>query len=468
MTDRLLANKYKKYNKLRAAPGNPTAISENNKRPSPIAQSTTLEQTTPKRQRLSQSLHPATLDPYDSPRSVHRTPTLHRTCIGPTPQKDGKVLGLFDLLSPARKDQATPSKKVSSEAFSHDASATPLQPLSSVDLNATLQPSLDVRISKLPMSTPKRAGRNQFLTPSVQRTAEQRTPGSRSTISKLRFDITPAFLRRDSQQGRGTTNNHESGEVDENEELSWSPVAVRRRPKPAGRGLSALVKGLRALEDEKLDEEMELLRDMEQDDIDHNQALQANVGKPAVAVKDSQVADMPLGPDGLGSSGDDDNEENLGEQKVRDGRPLKAWKKKGQKRTTRRSNMKPNTEKWKPEARWKGPADQDELTVVAETQLFEQGFLSGPTKGEEDGDDMEYLTEGEGGQHRDQGNIQTIVKHSNNSMARGDGKPAKEDAGAVRKKKMISATAHPNFRALKIKNKQSKAKGGGRYGRGRR
>lgn len=36
------------------------------------------------------------------------------------------------------------------------------------------------------------------------------------------------------------------------------------------------------------------------------------------------------------------------------------------------------------------------------------------------------------------------------------------------KKKKISSTAHANFRALKIKNKQSKAKGGNRYGRGRR
>lgn len=263
------------------------------------------------------------------------------------------------------------------------------------------------------------------------------------------------------------TQNHELGEVDENEELSWSPVAVRRRPKPAGRGLSALVKGLRALEDEKLDEEMELMREMEQDDVGHNKALQSNVKRPAVAVKDSQVADMPLGPDGLGSS-EDDIEEIQNEGKGRDGRPLKAWKKKGQKRTTRKSNMRPNTAKWKPETQWKGPADQDELTEVEETQIVEQGVLSGPTMGGDDGDDMEYLTEGEGDQIKDQSNIQANVKDSNNSKARSDSKPAKEDAEAVPKKKKISATAHANFRALKIKNKQSKAKGGGRYRRGRR
>lgn len=39
---------------------------------------------------------------------------------------------------------------------------------------------------------------------------------------------------------------------------------VRKLPKPAGRGLSALVKGLRDMEDEKLDEELEMLREMEE------------------------------------------------------------------------------------------------------------------------------------------------------------------------------------------------------------
>ena len=342
----------------------------------------------------------------------------------------------------------------------------PLQPLSSVGLNATLQPSLDGRPSTSPTSS-KHAGCNNFLTPSVRRTAEQRTPESRSAVSKLRFDLTPAYLRRDSQQARGTTQNHGPGEIDENEELSWSPVAVRRRPKPAGRGLSALVKGLRALEDEKLDEEMELMREMEQDDTGHNQALQSNARKPAVAVDDSQVADMPLGPDRLCSS-DDDIEEIQSERKGRDGRPLKAWKKKGQKRTTRKSNLKPNTGKWKPEPQWKGAADQDELTMVEETQIVEHGVPSEPIMGDDDGHDMEHLTEGEGDRIRNQPVIQTTMKGSNNLKARGDSKPTKEDAGAILKKKKISATAHANFRALKIKNKQSKAKGGGRYRRGRR
>lgn len=46
---------------------------------------------------------------------------------------------------------------------------------------------------------------------------------------------------------------------------------------------------------------------------------------------------------------------------------------------------------------------------------------------------------------------------------------AKAKEGVVKKAaRMISAQAHANFRALKIKNKNSKAKGGGRFGRGRR
>ena len=66
--------------------------------------------TTPKKTRLPPSeLHPSILDPYDAPpASVSPHPYVFRNAIGPTPQRDGKILGLFDLLS---KSGSTPTSK---------------------------------------------------------------------------------------------------------------------------------------------------------------------------------------------------------------------------------------------------------------------------------------------------------------------------------------------------------------------
>lgn len=281
----------------------------------------------------------------------------------------------------------------------------------------------------------------------------------------MRFDVTPTFLRRDSQKARTRTQNGESGQVDESEKISWSPVAVRRQPKPLGRGLSALVKGLRALEDEKLDEEMELMRAMEQDEVGDDEILEPNVREPEVTIEDSEVADMPLGPDGFGNS-DYGSEDIQSERKGRDGKPLKAWKKKGQKRTTRKSNMKPTTGKWKPEPKWIGPEGQGvEDELVTETQVVGQAASSRPVMGIDDGNDMEYLIEEE---HHPGGDAERLAETSKKSKGKDSGKPDEGMDKSAPQKKRISSTAHANFRALKIKNKQPKAKGGGRYGRKRR
>ena len=220
---------------------------------------------------------------------------------------------------------------------------------------------------------------------------------------------------------------------------------VRKLPKPAGRGLSTLVKGLRDMEDEKLDEELEMLREMEGD-----YAPSSKVVQPKILVDGSQRPDMPLGPDGGGDSEDSEIEK---EGKGRDGRPLKVWKKKGQKRTTRRVLMKPNIAKWKPEPAWKGEAeseDDGQQAVVEETQVTRQG----PNGDEGDYED-ELATDHE-------------LEDSNNRKSKTKGKSGEKKEGfAAKVRKKISATAHANFRALKIKNKQSKGKGGGRFGRRR-
>ena len=217
---------------------------------------------------------------------------------------------------------------------------------------------------------------------------------------------------------------------------------MRKPPRPAAKGLSDLVKGLRDMEDEKLDEELEMLRELEGDFGPNSRTSQ-----PKVLVDDSQRPDMPLGPDGGLESEDEENmeKEGLG----RDGKPLKIWKKKGQKRTTRRVLMKPNVAKWKPEPAWKGEAEseeEDEQTVVEQPQLATQ-------RPNEDYEDElaseEHANEAEGGKKK------TKKKVDGNKQ------------GFVAKVKKISATAHANFRALNIKNKQSKGKRGARFGRRR-
>lgn len=314
------------------------------------------------------------------------------------------------------------------------------------------------RPARSPISASKRTYLDSFLTPSAQRLADRSTPGSRSGISKIQFDNTPSFLRRDSQRGWTEHQGQHSTESVADDEVTWSPVAVRKRPKLASRGLSTLVKGLRDMENERLDEELDILREMEVAE-DTTVAPGTMLKPPIVVIEDSQVFDMPLGPDGAGASDDDlDDYENEG--KGRDGRPLKVWKKKGQKRTTRKTNIKPNSAKWKPEPEWQGTKDDDDdadtLTVVAETQVAGSAEL--PLEQPEEDDNMNCLEEDLGSEVEDTIKMKPKAKD----------KPTKSRSDTAPKVKKVSATAHANYRALKIKNKQSRAKKGGRFGRGRR
>lgn len=300
---------------------------------------------------------------------------------------------------------------------------------------------------KSPLSGTKSKVLNDSLTPSTRRTADFSTPASRNGVSKLRFDDTPAFLRRDSQRA-DVGKEDVSGET---EGVSWSPVAIRKLPKAAGRGLSALVRGLREMEDETLNEELDMIREMESESAPTNHWVQ-----PKVLVNDSQRPDMPLGPDG-GLESDEDGVEYADEGKGRDGKPLKAWKKKGQKRTTRRVLMKPNTAKWKPETAWRlDQANGDEEDGVPETQTV-SADPSTDWKEQSCGSDEFEGTEGGPG-----------ATKAGEGVRDEFGEDLEKKEGLAKKvKKKISATAHANFRALNIKNKQSKGKKGGRFGRKR-
>lgn len=269
-------------------------------------------------------------------------------------------------------------------------------------------------------------------------------------MSKLRFeDETPEFLRRDSQRTAFPLYGPDRDQAD-GDTISWSPIKVRLPAKPSGKGLSALVKGLRGIQDEALDEELDIMNELEAEragDTGDSQSLK----RPKLLVMDSQV-EMPLGPDGGGdvSSGD---EEPKREGRGRDGKPLKVWKKRGQKRTTRRVNMKPNAGKWKPEPLWDGGKESEDDAAILETQLGDAVSRVG----------LDIEGDEAGGRHNELEGPEGEVEPQKAKTVGSEIVPA----AAPKAKKKVSATAHANFRALKIKNKQSKGKRGGKFGRRR-
>ena len=245
------------------------------------------------------------------------------------------------------------------------------------------------------------------------------------------------------------TTNVGNGDGDGLEALFLSPVAVRRPPKMVGRSLSELVKGLRKIEEEKLDEEMDIMREMEME----AEGRAPPPKKPKLQVQDSQLfeVEMPLGPDGAGETSEEEVDET--EALGRDGLPRKAWKKKGQKRTTRKSYAKPSNKKWEPEQEWKGN-EKDETDVVRETQIV----------GEIPRDDDDALDDGHENEDSEFEGAKDKKKEKGTKKTKSAKKSDKKKP--EKKKRMVSVTAHANYRALKIKNKNSKAKGG-RFGRRR-
>lgn len=407
------------------------------------------------------------MEPQNALETAQNSPIAHRKSIGPTPQRNGHVLGLFDLLTPS-SSTSTPSKRRSLLPISSNLVVTPvkLRPTRD-DKKPENTASQSGKRTRSPSSASRTSYAKSFLTPSKRRIIDVGyTPEAAKPVSVLRYDDTPAFLRRDSQRFSQSQQLRETDNHVEDDVFSWSPVAVRViRPQPAGRGLSALVKGLRDMEEAKLDDELEMLREMEgQGDDDHES--QAKV-VPKVWVQDSQVPDMPLGPDGEGESEREDLEGLKTAGEDRSGRPLKIWKKKGQKRTTRRVTIKPNTAKWKPEQEWKGGKEdesEEEVVAVAETQIDTPALDVQAEEAEDFQTDDDGAHEGiadHGGQQsRAPGEQGMQIKRSKSPKK----EPLKEKE---KKKKTVNAAAHTNYRALKIRSKTSKGKGSGRFGRRR-
>ena len=153
------------------------------------------------------------------------------------------------------------------------------------------------------------------------------------------------------------------------------------------------------------------------------------------AMEDSQAAEMPLGPDQGAESSEDDGAGDRGAVDA-EGNPRKVWKKKGLKRQTKRTNMRP---------------------VVRKAGKAVELELDGEGSGGEDGG-------GGDGEERHDSQLDTRKgrKVEGKKKAKGDD----EGEDVARKKKKVGPQDHANFRRLNIKSKNAKPKGrGGRFGR---
>lgn len=303
------------------------------------------EITTPSKNNINPN-HPAALDPYDSPSVFRRlfSPSTHRqsqqpsphslkTAIGPTPQRNGKILGLFDMLSASGGSTATPSA-TRVAALGHAIVQTPSRRKTGQKLNNIQESDEEegnagdddeyehTAMGRTPASSSKRLYLERlFATPTTLRFATMMEEEENSQPQRILYQNaeelqakdmdalasgTPSFLRR-SNSGRYVTSN------DNDPANPLSPVGVRKHQRYNGKGLSALVQGLRDMENERMEDDWDILNELE---------TGQNMG---MAGGNVQVGDSQLPHDAAG-------------EQPSGGR---VWKKKGQKRTTRLVKMKP-------------------------------------------------------------------------------------------------------------------------------
>lgn len=474
------ASKYKEFNRVRD-----TLSGKISHLPPPAAKRTprkrryqeSQNETPPKRLHvdktpLKNTMLPWDVDPYHSPsimRNLFATPSK-KTAIGPTPQKDGQVLGLFDLDPDSAVDSPITASGTRKLAATQ---ATPRK--------NGLTPGSTRAI--MHSNTPSSRRTLLFSTPLKNKAANGQGSATPSSVSKLHFN-TPSFLRRDGQRVRMPP-------LDENDEgPPDSPEMIRGPRKPMIKSLSSMLAGLRKMEEDAADDDLEALNEME--------AEIANPPKPApksnpkaqtissdgpvkepstefiipedtVLVQESQTQEL------LG--GFDDEAMFDSEPEGSTAAPTKTYKKRGQKRTTRRVNLKPNCTK--PSKRT--PSDkhhdvsesEDELALphthleaIPETQL-DDDFPSlqdkEPYQPDEfppdgrnfDSDSASEYTASEGG---------TRYRRPDQDKTKKKNREANKEGRVKLAARKIKATAGSlqNYKRLKLRN--SGAKGGSGVG----
>lgn len=518
------------------------------------------------------SLQPHELDPYDAPSSVSPRPPI--TALGPTPQRDGRVLGIFDLLeasggSSGKKRKRTglfdageslesPVKKAPAQEDSTNAALAQTPARSRVRYDGDLLEHLAGTPTtgrhqvhaRTPASSAKKFMLNQFFaTPSAVRYASMlqstdtkdapdaaeskalspaaktplldrvlgRTPTKSTTTGETQGDQTPAYLKRSYSfkqrllSASATTSRRNS--FDDSTALPAPEVQRvapgQRKSRFNPRPLSQIAQEIKDRDAESVreqaaaakrqreqdggdDDEMDALREIEVNDNDND--------NHDFLIGDSQIGDIVA----------------EGEQPAFEQPAVRKWKKKGQKRTTRRVIMRPSKVPIQDARYRKGSpeTEEDSQGQSDEEDQEEAGLDSDDDRVKEtqqqqsrnavdaDFSDDELLAEafadsddelfGGAAPKAASGPSKTLAtpagtlgKPSSSSKKQkskdGSNKPSKpskqqrrsgrndsdEDDDQPVRKINPNAQSHMNFRSLKIKNKNSKAKGRGRFGGGR-
>lgn len=277
-------------------------------------------------------------------REEQPTPAFIRNGLGPTPQRDGHVLGIFDMLP-----NGTPSKRSPSPSEEHGDAvhATP---------SKNSARAIDSALSRTPQSSSKRYYLDAFITTPGKRKREDDEVGTPSSSKKL--FATPSFLRRVS---------HPMAPIEEDDSHAMLPP---RRMKPLSRSFSSIIQELKNQEEERMEDEWDVLNEIEAGEDDT--VVPKKQAEP-VQISDSQLVVMPLGPDRAPGESESDEEVAMGAN----GLPRKVYKKKGLKRQTRKTNIKPVLHKPKKAADLEEKAEtDDEEETVGETQLDDSEGVS--------------------------------------------------------------------------------------------
>ncbi|KAJ5801053.1 uncharacterized protein N7518_003121 [Penicillium psychrosexuale] len=504
-----IAAKYKEYSRLKALEASLSrrensrqegyeSHSKKRKHASPPSQDSTSLQVTPRKS--SRGLfatpsnnrtkhHPAQLDPYDSPSTLRRlfSPSTHRqglpapsplkAAIGPTPQRDGKTLGLFDMLSESGGSGGTPSATRRTNNLAA-AFRTPSKrkPVSTNPEAPEEEPQQETpRLARTPASETKQFYlANLFATPTTMRYAAmvEATDNADSQSTNLlnpAHEIspqeaqsgTPSFLRR-SNSGRYPPLSAKHGGP------GLSPIVSRKPQRFASKGLTHLVQGLRDMEEERMDDDWDVMREMEEE------AEAEEAAK--IQVEDSQGPDVN-----------------------------RKYKKKGQKRTTRRVIMRPVIHQPKPKPKPNpAPANEDsehedDVVAVPETQqppaasdgwddvpsdieradeaaslhTMSEPELDTEAEFDSDSDNDPEFAEQPKPVARPKSFSERIKEAVSSSSVKPQeqepmGKPPKKPAETVEAKKprprKIKAEAHANYRSISI-NRGGSSRGRGRFRR---
>ncbi|KAJ6260401.1 hypothetical protein Dda_4627 [Drechslerella dactyloides] len=392
---------------------------------------------------------PELQNPLDSSSAHRRLKWMTKGYVSPTPQKNGKVLGIFDKLpgmtpTPQKRNREADDDKLLAkltESAKKKSKSIHDSPLADSDDDD------DDAYTPLDPTTPSRKRRYEFQTPLSKK-------------SKVKEDeadpfATPAFFR----VSQCTFELKENG----------SPVTPDIKRFLPNRGmigkvkpLSTLVKELREMQENYEDPGADVLRELEQNELPGGGA--EPVVPTAAAVLDARVSKVveallpPLDP----SKAEEIENENA--------KKPPAYKKKGQKRQTRRVKIRPVRATGRAQAKAAADDHSDSESGSGEEAEAERpAAISKQGPQHDSADEFPDSDEFDIPENFSEDELSVVVTKRPDPVTKKAEdkitKPAKA-AGAKPQKKMIKATQHANYTRMKIHHKGKKFKGKG--GRGRR